>query len=31
MPRAVVEAGLADVVAPLHELPAALAQEVGAP
>jgi two-component system chemotaxis response regulator CheB len=28
MPRAVVEAGLADVVAPLHELPAAIAAEV---
>jgi two-component system chemotaxis response regulator CheB len=30
MPRAVVEAGLADVVAPLHELPAAIAAEVRA-
>ncbi len=28
MPRAVVEAGLADVVAPIHELPAAIAAEV---
>jgi two-component system chemotaxis response regulator CheB len=27
MPRAVVEEGLADVVAPLHELPAAIAEE----
>jgi two-component system chemotaxis response regulator CheB len=30
MPRAIAEAGLADVVAPLHELPAAIAAEVGA-
>jgi two-component system chemotaxis response regulator CheB len=30
MPRAVAEAGLADVVAPLDELPAAIAKEVGA-
>ena len=28
MPRAVAEAGLADVVAPLHDLPAAIAAEV---
>jgi two-component system chemotaxis response regulator CheB len=30
MPRAVVEAGLADLVLPLHELPAAIAAEAGA-
>jgi two-component system, chemotaxis family, protein-glutamate methylesterase/glutaminase len=30
MPRAVVEAGLADVVLPLHELPEAIAAEAGA-
>jgi two-component system chemotaxis response regulator CheB len=29
MPRAVAEAGLADAVMPLHELPAAIAQEAG--
>jgi two-component system chemotaxis response regulator CheB len=30
MPRAVAEAGLADAVLPLHELPAAIAREAGA-
>jgi two-component system chemotaxis response regulator CheB len=30
MPRAVVEAGLADEILPLHELPAAIAREAGA-
>ncbi|HWT94506.1 MAG TPA: CheB methylesterase domain-containing protein, partial [Solirubrobacteraceae bacterium] len=30
MPRAVAEAGLADVVAPLDDLPTAIAQEIGA-
>ena len=30
MPRAVAEAGLADEVLPLHELPAAIAREAGA-
>jgi two-component system chemotaxis response regulator CheB len=29
MPRAVVEAGLADEILPLHELPAAIAREAG--
>ena len=30
MPRAVAEAGLADEILPLHELPAAIAREAGA-
>ena len=30
MPRAIVEAGLADAVLPLCELPAAIAEEAGA-
>jgi two-component system, chemotaxis family, protein-glutamate methylesterase/glutaminase len=30
MPRAVAEAGLADAVLPLHELPAAIARAAGA-
>ena len=30
MPRAIAEAGLADAVLPIHELPHAIAQEAGA-